>query len=104
MNCPTCGDDSRVLDSRPRLDGSIRRRRECLSRGMTHRFTTFEMVDAIGGRLDDEPALTAVAMILTDSALPDALRDRLRAHLASLGDLCAMVEPVTHQNHGQEAA
>ncbi|HAA81898.1 MAG: Transcriptional repressor NrdR [Thermotoga sp. 47_83] len=42
MKCPFCGSmDTRVLDSRPTLDGTaIRRRRECSSCGK--RFTTYE--------------------------------------------------------------
>ncbi|PLV55554.1 transcriptional regulator NrdR [Thermotoga sp. SG1] len=42
MRCPFCGSmDTRVLDSRPTLDGAaIRRRRECVSCG--RRFTTYE--------------------------------------------------------------
>lgn len=42
MRCPFCGSmDTRVLDSRPTLDGAaIRRRRECISCG--RRFTTYE--------------------------------------------------------------
>ncbi|MCD6551664.1 transcriptional regulator NrdR, partial [Thermotoga sp.] len=42
MRCPFCGSmDTKVLDSRPTLDGAaIRRRRECTSCG--RRFTTYE--------------------------------------------------------------
>ncbi|PLV60092.1 transcriptional regulator NrdR [Thermotoga sp. KOL6] len=42
MKCPFCGSmDTRVLDSRPTLDGAaIRRRRECVACG--RRFTTYE--------------------------------------------------------------
>jgi transcriptional repressor NrdR len=45
--CPYCGySDSRVLDSRPTLEGnSIRRRREC--GGCGKRFTTYEKVDEL---------------------------------------------------------
>ena len=47
MKCPACGySESRVIDSRPVDDGcSIRRRRECLS--CAHRFTTFEVTEAL---------------------------------------------------------
>ncbi|MDF9409913.1 MAG: Transcriptional repressor NrdR [Pelotomaculum sp. PtaB.Bin013] len=47
MRCPYCGfGDSRVLDSRPTVEGhSIRRRRECGSCGK--RFTTYERVDEL---------------------------------------------------------
>lgn len=45
MRCPYCSyADSRVLDSRPTLEGnSIRRRRECS--GCGKRFTTYEKVE-----------------------------------------------------------
>jgi len=43
MKCPFCGfDESKVIDSRP-SEGTIRRRRECLSCG--GRFTTFEILE-----------------------------------------------------------
>ena len=47
MKCPVCGYyDSKVIDSRPSVDGnSIRRRRECLE--CQKRFTTFETVEAM---------------------------------------------------------
>lgn len=47
MMCPYCSyPDSRVLDSRPTLEGnSIRRRREC--GGCGKRFTTYEKVDEL---------------------------------------------------------
>ncbi len=44
MKCPKCGYiDSKVVDSRPTEDGSIRRRRECLS--CQYRFTTYEVFE-----------------------------------------------------------
>lgn len=47
MKCLFCGQsDSRVLDSRPTVEGnSIRRRREC--GGCGRRFTTYEKVDEL---------------------------------------------------------
>lgn len=46
MKCPFCGyNDSKVVDSRPTDDGSIRRRRECLECG--RRFTTYERVESM---------------------------------------------------------
>ena len=47
MKCPFCGfSESKVIDSRPADEGaSIRRRRECLSRGK--RFTTYETVESL---------------------------------------------------------
>ncbi len=46
MKCPTCGyEDSKVIDSRPTENDSIRRRRECLS--CHRRFTTYEVIDTV---------------------------------------------------------
>lgn len=43
MKCPFCGfEESKVIDSRP-SEGTIRRRRECLS--CNGRFTTFEILE-----------------------------------------------------------
>lgn len=40
MTCKNCHGESKVLDSRPCGDGSVRRRRQCLS--CDARFTTYE--------------------------------------------------------------
>lgn len=46
MKCPYCGyKESKVVDSRPADDSSIRRRRECLS--CERRFTTYETVESV---------------------------------------------------------
>ena len=47
MRCYFCGaPDSKVIDSRPTVDGqAIRRRRECL--GCARRFTTYEKVETV---------------------------------------------------------
>lgn len=46
MKCPNCGEtESKVVDSRPTENSSIRRRRECLACG--RRFTTYEIIDTI---------------------------------------------------------
>ena len=46
MKCPYCGfQESKVADSRPADDGSIRRRRECLQ--CERRFTTYETVESL---------------------------------------------------------
>lgn len=47
MKCPVCGyPESKVVDSRPMLEGSsIRRRRECLA--CQKRFTTFETIETL---------------------------------------------------------
>ena len=46
MRCPNCGfEESKVIDSRPSENSSIRRRRECLSCGK--RFTTYETIQAV---------------------------------------------------------
>lgn len=44
MKCPFCSSsDSKVIDSRPAENNSIRRRRECLE--CKARFTTYEVID-----------------------------------------------------------
>ena len=46
MKCPYCGyRESKVVDSRPADESSIRRRRECLS--CERRFTTYETVESM---------------------------------------------------------
>ena len=46
MKCPYCGfQESKVVDSRPADDGSIRRRSECLQ--CERRFTTYETVESL---------------------------------------------------------
>ena len=46
MKCPYCGfSESKVVDSRPADEGSIRRRRECLQ--CERRFTTDETVESL---------------------------------------------------------
>ena len=46
MKCPYCGyKESKVVDSRPADENSIRRRRECLS--CERRFTTYETVETV---------------------------------------------------------
>lgn len=60
MNCPDCGKQSDVIDTRP-VPGFIRRRRECLN---YHRFTTVEMVgtpDALRGLLKAAAAIQVCA-------------------------------------------
>jgi transcriptional repressor NrdR len=47
MRCPYCSwNDSKVVDSRD-VDGSIRRRRECLNPDCAGRFTTYERLQAV---------------------------------------------------------
>ena len=46
MKCPYCGyQESKVVDSRPADEGSIRRRRECLR--CERRFTPYETVESL---------------------------------------------------------
>ena len=46
MKCPYCGfSESKVVDSRPADEGSIRRRRVCLQ--CERRFTTYETVESL---------------------------------------------------------
>ena len=46
MKCPNCGSpETKIIDSRPIENSSIRRRRECPDCG--RRFTTYEIIDTI---------------------------------------------------------
>jgi transcriptional repressor NrdR len=46
VKCPFCGkDNTKVIDSRPTDDSSIRRRRQCDECGK--RFTTYEKIESI---------------------------------------------------------
>ena len=46
MKCPYCSfEDSKVIDSRPTDDRSIRRRRECVA--CQKRFTTYEVIETL---------------------------------------------------------
>lgn len=47
MRCPFCGhEESKVVDSRPTVEGErIRRRRECI--GCGKRFTTYEVIETV---------------------------------------------------------
>jgi len=42
IRCPVCGDDTKVLETRPNV-GSLRRRRACLRDGCGGRLTTVEI-------------------------------------------------------------
>ena len=62
MRCPDCGERAEVLDSRPRPDGGVRRRRRCTSCG--DRFTTIERPRVGSGELAAQVA--ALAFHLAD--------------------------------------
>jgi transcriptional regulator NrdR family protein len=59
MRCPDCGARAEVLDSRPRPDGAVRRRRRCT--GCDKRFTTDERA-RVGA---DELAVRVAALALS---------------------------------------
>lgn len=44
MNCPRCGKDSRVTETRTVPGNDLRRRRVCIDTECGHRFTTFETI------------------------------------------------------------
>lgn len=50
MQCPNCGDDTRVIDSRPD-DESVARRRECVA--CKYRFNTIEIETELLEKLTD---------------------------------------------------
>ena len=82
MKCPGCGfPESKVIDSRPTVEGnSIRRRRECLS--CQKRFTTFEIIETVqiivikkngGKELFDKQKLLAGVLKATQKRPVDAV-------------------------------
>lgn len=56
MNCPLCGSDSKVWNSRQR-DGNVWRRRECLK--CRHRWTTYEITERAFKRVERVEAIVA---------------------------------------------
>ena len=56
MRCPDCGSRAEVVDSRPRPDGAVRRRRQCT--GCERRFTTVERA-----RVDSDELAAQVATL-----------------------------------------
>lgn len=56
VTCPVCGHGQRVIDSRQRAGGGIRRRRVCLRDTCGHRWTTVELPadrwEAVAGTLE----------------------------------------------------
>ena len=82
MKCPGCGfPESKVIDSRPNVEGnSIRRRRECLE--CQKRFTTFETIETVqiivikkngGKELFDKQKLLAGVLKATQKRPVDAV-------------------------------
>ena len=82
MKCPGCGYvESKVIDSRPTVEGnSIRRRRECLA--CQKRFTTFEILETVqiivikkngGKELFDKQKLLAGVLKATQKRSVDAV-------------------------------
>ena len=55
MICPKCQSKSRVYNSRPTDDGTIRRNRECLK--CSHRYATIEVSADIKKVVDVEPPI-----------------------------------------------
>jgi transcriptional regulator NrdR family protein len=52
MNCPVCGEKTRVLDSRPDED-SVRRRRKCNGVECGYVFVTIEMDEDMVRKMED---------------------------------------------------
>jgi transcriptional repressor NrdR len=97
VQCPYCGADSRVLDSRPGVD-QVRRRRECQE--CTRRFTTYEklaeseiIVSKRGGgqeAFDRDKLLRVVERVARGRKLAEStLRDLVRGLEAGLLDVGA---------------
>jgi transcriptional repressor NrdR len=101
VECPYCGADSRVSDSRPAADG-VRRRRECLE--CERRFTTYERlappeirVEKRGGASEDfdrDKLLAVVERVTRGRAIAEkARRDLVRGLEAQLVDEGAKTVP-----------
>ncbi len=93
MKCPFCGkDNTKVIDSRPTEDSSIRRRRQCDECGK--RFTTYEKVETM-----------PVIVIKKDNNREPYDREKLVAGIVrschkrpvSLGQINAMVDEIETQ-------
>lgn len=93
MKCPFCGkDNTKVIDSRPTEDSSIRRRRQCEKCGK--RFTTYEKVETM-----------PVIVIKKDDNREPYDREKLVAGIVrschkrpvSLGEINAMVDEIETQ-------
>lgn len=93
MKCPFCGkDNTKVIDSRPTEDSSIRRRRQCDECGK--RFTTYEKVETM-----------PVIVIKKDNNREPYDREKLVAGIVrschkrpvSLGEINAMVDEIETQ-------
>lgn len=93
MKCPFCGkDNTKVIDSRPTEDSSIRRRRQCDECGK--RFTTYEKVETM-----------PIIVIKKDNNREPYDREKLVAGIVrschkrpvSLGEINAMVDEIETQ-------
>lgn len=93
MKCPFCGkDNTKVIDSRPTEDSSIRRRRQCDECGK--RFTTYEKVETM-----------PIIVIKKDNNREPYDREKLVAGIVrschkrpvSLSDINAMVDEIETQ-------
>ncbi len=93
MKCPFCGkDNTKVIDSRPTDDSSIRRRRQCDECGK--RFTTYEKVETL-----------PVIVIKKDDNREPYDRDKLVAGIVrschkrpvSIGQINSMVDEIETQ-------
>ena len=45
ITCPVCEKGTKVVDSRPTENNTIRRRRHCLNNRCKERFSTYEIID-----------------------------------------------------------
>ena len=100
MRCPDCGARAEVLDSRPRPDGGVRRRRECTSCEL--RFTTFERAQVV----PDELAARVAALALHLADYEDVAVWAGRSGLPHCGEdesVIAIADASTEALDGEEA-
>ena len=70
MNCPNCGEATKVVDSRQ--DKYIKRRRECLACG--HRFNTYEIPESLLDTIAESPRVPKPIKV----ELPESVLNRAK--------------------------
>jgi transcriptional regulator NrdR family protein len=79
IECPKCGGDTRITETRQALSGA-RRRRKCLLRGCDGRVTTIEIVVHEADRVPGGMALVSIAKLRKMAAvLADVLQEQVGA-------------------------
>ena len=95
MICPKCKSKSKVYNSRPTDDGTIRRNRECLK--CSHRYATIEVSADIKKVVDVEPPIeTQVVAKPVQKQVVAKRRQKKKMYSASAIDRLSDDEPVSY--------